>query len=162
MTAVAEPVSPERVERERPLGSYAALITTFSTIVGGAIAVAAARGKRPERPSLTDIALVGIAAHKVSRLVAMDKVTAPIRAPFTVTTADEEGELVDRATGRGFNRAVGQLLTCPKCVGQWASATLVVGLVYQPRPTRIVASVFASDAISDFLHVAYRAASDRA
>ena len=47
-------------------------------------------------------------------------------------------------------------------MGQWACATLVVGLVYQPRPTRIVASVFASDAISDFLHVAYRAASDRA
>ena len=150
------------VERERPLASYGALMATFSTIFGGAIAVAAAQGRLPRRPSAMDIALVAVAGHKVSRLVAKDKVTLPIRAPFTETKVDGEGELVDEATGTGMQKAIGQLVTCPKCVGQWACASFVVGMIYSPRATRAVASVFASDAISDFLHVAYRAAEDRA
>ena len=61
-----------------------------------------------------------------------------------------------------MQRAVGQLLTCPRCVGQWACAAFVVGTIWSPRPTRAVATVFAADAISDFLHAAYRAAEDRA
>ena len=149
------------VERERPLASYGALMGTFSAVFGGAIAIAAAQGRLPSRPSAMDIALVAVAGHKVSRLVAKDKVTLPLRAPFTETRL-EDGELVDEPVGTGMQKAVGQLLTCPKCVGQWACASFVVGMIYSPRATRAVASVFASDAISDFLHVAYRAADRRA
>ena len=78
------------------------------------------------------------------------------------TVVDEEGDLVDEASGTGMQRALGQLLTCPKCTGQWACAAFVLGMIWSPRPTRAVASVFAADAISDFLHVAYRAAETRA
>jgi hypothetical protein len=146
------------VEPERPLGSYATLMAAFSTIFGGAIAVAAARNRLPERPAPIDIALVAVAAHKVARLVATDKVASPLRAPVTEMTTDEEGDPVDEPAGSGMRRAFGELITCPKCVGQWACAAFVTGLIYSPRPTRVVASVFASDAISDFLHAAYRAA----
>ena len=159
--ATLEAPTEDRVEVERPLGSYAALMTTFSTVFGGAIAVAAATGRLPRRPPLADVALVGIAGHKLARMIAKDKVAAPLRAPFVQTVDDDDGGLVDEATGVGMQRAVGQLLTCPMCVGQWACAALMVGTLYAPRATRTVASVFAADAISDFLHAAYRAA-DRA
>src|SRR3954468_4623551 len=147
-----------RIEIERPLAGYTALMTAFSTVFGGAIAVAGATGRLPRRPPLVDVALIGVAGHKVARLIAKDKVSAPLRAPFVETVVDDEGGLVDEASGVGMQRAVGQLLTCPKCIGQWACAAFVVGTIYSPRATRAVVSVFAADAISDFLHAAYRAA----
>jgi hypothetical protein len=133
-------------------------MTAFSGVFGGGILLANATGRLPRRPSLIDIALVGVAGHKVSRLIAKDKVASPVRAPFVATVVDEEGELADEPAGTGMQRAVGQLLTCPKCVGQWACATFLLGTIWSPRPTRAVASVFAADAISDFLHAAFRAA----
>jgi hypothetical protein len=156
--ATIEAPTEARVEVERPLTSYTTLIGAFSAILGGGILLANATGRLPRRPSLVDIALAGVAAHKVSRLIAKDKVAAPLRAPFTATVADDDGELVDKATGTGMQRAVGQLLTCPKCVGQWACASFVLGTIWAPRPTRALESVFAADAISDFLHAAFRRA----
>jgi hypothetical protein len=147
-----------RVEVERPLGSYTTLMAAFSAVFGGGIVLANATGRLPRRPSLIDIALAGVAGHKVARLIAKDKVASPLRAPFVATVPDEEGDLVDEAAGTGMRRAVGQLVTCPSCVGQWACAAFVLGTVWSPRPTRAVASVFAADAISDFLHAAFRAA----
>ena len=38
------------------------------------------------------------------------------------------------------------------------AVALVIGLVLAPRPTRLVASVFTSLALSDFLQVAYKSA----
>ena len=108
-------------------------MAAFSAIFGGAIAVAGATGRLPRRPPLLDVALVGVAGHKVSRLIAKDKVASPLRAPFIRTVTDEDGDLVDEPTGVGMHRAVGQLLTCPKCVGQWACATFLVGTIYSPR-----------------------------
>jgi len=157
VATIEAPLEP-RVELERPFAGYSTLIAAFSAIFGGAIALAGATGRLPRRPPLLDVALAGVAGHKVSRLLAKDRVTSPVRAPFVETVADQEGELVDEPTGTGMQRAVGQLLTCPKCVGQWACAAFVVGTIYSPRATRAVASVFAADAISDFLHAAYRAA----
>ena len=157
MTTVEAPAE-ARVEVERPLASYTALMGAFSAVFGGGILLANATGRLPRRPSFADIAHVGVAAHKVSRLIAKDRVASPLRAPFTATVVDDEGELDDKAVGTGMQRAVGQLLTCPKCVGQWAAASFVLGTIWAPRPTRAVAGVFAADAISDFLHAAFRAA----
>jgi len=159
--ATLEAPAEARAEVERPLASYTTLMGAFTTVFGGGIVLAGATGRLPQRPSLVDIALAGVAAHKVSRLIAKDKVAAPLRAPFTATVVGDEGDLVDEPTGTGMRRAAGQLLTCPKCVGQWAGASFVLGTIWSPRATRAVASVFVADAISDFLHAAYRAA-DRA
>ena len=149
------------VERERPLASYGVLMGAFSVVFGGGIALAGATGRLPRRVPLADVALIGIAGHKVARLVAKDKVTSPIRAPF-VEPVVEDGELEEEPAGDGMQRALGQLVTCPRCVGQWACAGLVLGTLYSPRATRAVAAMFAADAVSDFLHVAFRAAEERA
>jgi hypothetical protein len=147
---------------ERPFGSYLALMALFSTAFGGALAVAGARGRLERSPGPVDIALVGVAAHKLARLIALDKVTSPLRAPFVEARLDEEGEIVEEPAGTGARRAMGELLTCPSCVGQWTCAAFVAGIYFSPVPTRAVASVFAADAVSDFLHAAFRAAKERA
>src|SRR5689334_15705418 len=100
MATLEAPVE-ARAEVERPLASYATLMGAFTGIFGGGIALAGATGRLPQRPSLVDVALAGIAAHKISRLITKDKVTAPLRAPFTATVVGDEGELVDKATGTG-------------------------------------------------------------
>ena len=102
-----EALAEARAEVERPLASYSTLIAAFSTIVGGGIALAGATGRLPQRPSLVDLALVGVAGHKVSRLIAKDKVASPVRAPFVRTVVDEEGDLVDEAAGTGCNARSG-------------------------------------------------------
>jgi hypothetical protein len=106
---------------------------------------------------------MGLATHKLSRLITKDKVTSFLRAPFTEHQASAgRGEVDERPRGRGVRLAVGELLVCPYCLGQWLSAGFVAGSVFAPRATRMVAATFAIETVADFLQLAYRAAEDRA
>src|SRR5919201_470392 len=70
-------------DEPQPFAPYAGLMTFFNVAYAGAALLAArSRGGLPERYSLLDVALVGAASHKLSRLIAEDKVTTPLRAPF--------------------------------------------------------------------------------
>ena len=146
----------------RPLGSYAVLTAGFLGLVGASLGHAARRDRLPMRVSLADLALVGVASHKLSRLVATDEVTAFARAPFVEVRAGKNGDVEEEPRGKGPRRAIGELVTCPSCVGQWLAAGLFVGHLFAPRTTRAVSSIFVVDAISDFLHVGYRGLKDRA
>jgi hypothetical protein len=150
-------------EERPPLAAYAAFATVFHGAMAGA-AMAAKRSGRdlPERVGVADIALIGTASHKLSRLVAKKKVTAFIRAPFTeLEGKGGPAELDERPRGSGIQRAIGELLVCPYCLGLWASGAFHAGLLFAPRATRFSASVLSAMTISDFLQVAYRAAEDR-
>ena len=101
----------------------------------------------PERLAPGDIALVGAAAFKLSRLITKERVAAFIRAPFTEYQGrgSVPGEVEERPRARGGPRqAIGQLLTCPHCIGMWLVSMLTVGLVTVPRETRLVASVLSA------------------
>jgi hypothetical protein len=105
---------------------------------------------------------VGIATHKFSRLVTKDKVASFIRAPFTsFQEASGHGEVEEQPRGDGLRLAVGELLVCPYCLGQWIATGLTLGLIGAPRFTRLVSSVFVAHTISDFLQLAYRTAEDQ-
>jgi len=137
-------------DRELPLASYAALVTGFSTLL--AAGVRRVVRKRNRTPGLADIALVGIATFEITRTIAKDRVLALIRAPFTrYEGAEGAGDLRETPRGQGLQKAIGQLLTCPYCLAPWVAGALTFALVEQPRATRVVASIFASVAVS---HVA--------
>ncbi|RKH42208.1 DUF1360 domain-containing protein [Corallococcus llansteffanensis] len=140
-----------------PLGSYAALIGAFGTSVVGFLGWMSASGRRlPERLGWKDLALFGIATHAVSRLVTLDRVTSPLRAPFVRYEADSTaGEVVEKARGEGPRRALGELLDCPFCLSPWVATGFVAASTVRPRETRFVASIFALSAASFFLHRAY-------
>jgi hypothetical protein len=157
MAATAPPTTPER-----PLAIYVAFMTIFSTIFGGAIAAAGRRGRLPHKLPVRDVMLAAVAGHKLARLISSDRVAAPIRAPFVNAEVGDDGDVVEEPAGTGLRRALGELLTCPSCVGQWTCAAFVTGLYYSPEPTRAVASLFAADAVSDFLHIGFRAGKERA
>ncbi len=149
--------------QERPLGSYAILTGAYGMAFAGSLIALRARGHRlPERPTAADLLLIGIATHKLSRLIAKDKVTSFIRAPFTrFQESSGQGEVEEEPCGHGLRLAVGELLVCPYCLAQWAAAGLTLGLAGAPRLTRLISSVFVAHTISDFLQVAYRAAEDQ-
>jgi hypothetical protein len=50
---------------------------------------------------------------------------------------------------------VGELLTCPMCLGQWVATALTLGLALAPRPTRLAMGTFAGIAGADFLQHLY-------
>jgi hypothetical protein len=151
-------------DQERPLGAYVGLSSTFALAMGAAaIALRAAGRELPERPALADLALIGVATHKISRLISKDKVTAFVRAPFTrFEEPAGHGEVEEAPRGHGARYAIGELLVCPYCLAQWVSGAFAVGLVAAPRATRFVAGIYVAETASDFLQLAYKAAEDRA
>lgn len=145
-----------------PLGSYALLSGVFNVAFACALVRAARKGRLPERVGPGDVALIGAASHKVSRLLTKDKITSFVRAPFTTYQRSAgRGEVEETARGSGLRRAIGELSVCPYCVGLWSAAGFHVGLVYGPRTTRMVASTFTALTIADFLQIAYKAAEER-
>jgi hypothetical protein len=144
--------------RERPLGSYAALMGAFSTLAT-AFAAWFRRSERelPERIDPRDAVLLTVASHKAARLIAKDRVTSAVRAPFTRFEHDAgPGEVSEAARGRGMRRAIGELLVCPYCLGMWTSAGFTALLLVFPRFTRWFASVLAIFFGSEVLQFVHR------
>jgi hypothetical protein len=143
--------------RQRPLGGYLVTLATYSAVVGGLTGIARLTGRRPpERLPLADVALLGIATHKLSRLLAKDSVTSPLRAPFTrYEGAAGASELAEEVRGDGVQHAVGELVSCPFCLAVWVATGLSAGTVFAPRLTRLVTATFTAVAASDFLQLAY-------
>src|SRR4051812_3761973 len=142
---------------DRPLRSYAAFITTYVTAVAGTVYIGRRRGVRlPDRISAGDFLLLASATHRLSRLVSKDSVTAVVRAPFTrYVEPTAAGEVHEEVRGQGLRHAVGELLGCPFCLGQWIGTAFVGGFVVAPRATRVVATAFAVVSVSDAFQFAY-------
>ena len=148
---------------EMPLAGYAALLGIYNAaFLALLLAARNSDDGLPERISFPDLLLLGVATHKLSRVIAKDRVTSPLRAPFTeYVEAAGESEIKEKVRGRGMQRAVGDLLTCPWCVSPWVAAGLAFGMVFKPRATRIIAGVFAAATVSDFLHRAADAVKEK-
>ena len=165
MTAQMEdlrPLAGHSPQRERPLGGYAVLMALFATAAGAFSAWFRRSGRElPDRMSAGDLALVTVATHKASRLIAKDRVTSAVRAPFTRYQHDDgAGEVSEAARGHGLRRAVGELLVCPYCIGMWISAAFAAGLLVAPRFTRWFAATLVAVFGADVLQIAYRKAED--
>ena len=157
--AATEQVARQYGREDRPLGGYLAVIGVYAAAVGGLAALGRARGVRlPKRVAASDLALIAVATHKVSRTVSKDAVTSPLRAPFTrFEGASGPGELNEEVRGSGVQKAVGELITCPFCLDQWVATGFMAGLVAAPRATRWLAATFAVRAGADALQFGYAA-----
>jgi len=148
---------------DRPMGSHLILVVIYNAVIGLFLANRIRSGEGfPQRIGAGDLLLTGVATHKLSRVIAKDRVTAPLRAPFT--EFEEEGgpgEVEEKPRGRGMRRAIGELLVCPFCIGQWIATGLLAGLAVVPRATRFVCSIFAAITISDFLQLLYKGSEEK-
>jgi hypothetical protein len=155
-TAAEHEADEYRAGADRPLAGYGRVVATYgATVVAGAAFVRWRRVALPERVSAADIALVGVATAKLSRLIARDPVTSPFRAPFTRFEGTQgPAELKEEPRGSGARHAIGELVTCPFCLSQWVATGFAFGLVLAPRVTRQIAGVFASLELADLLQYA--------
>jgi hypothetical protein len=142
-----------------PLFSYGLLAGAFNLLFAVFLLAARLTGRSiPERLDVKDIALLGMATHKLSLLGSQDAITSPLRAPFTELEEKKSPKKVEeKPRGEGLRRSVGELLTCQFCLSVWVASLLTYGLVLAPRVTRLVAAVFTVVTVSDYLHQAYKA-----
>ncbi|WP_213452943.1 DUF1360 domain-containing protein [Rhizomonospora bruguierae] len=150
---------------QRPLGGYLVALGAYGGVVAALAGLARLTGRTPpERVSPFDVVLLGVATHKLSRALAKDSVTSPLRAPFTryrePAGASELNE--DVRHHDPLRHAVGELISCPFCLAVWVGTGLTSGLVFAPRLTRLVAVAFSTIAASDFLQFAYDGVKHRA
>ena len=69
--------------------------------------------------------------------------TSPLRAPFTRFEGPQgNAELAEEVRGSGARKAVGELVTCPFCLGPWVATALTAGLTFAPGVARPAMGVF--------------------
>jgi Protein of unknown function (DUF1360) len=149
-------------DQQRALDGYAILMSAFLALSGGFSIWMRRTGRSlPANVAASDFAMMTVATHKLSRLIAKDRVTSTVRAPFTRFQGNAgPGEVSEAARGRGLRRAVGELLICPYCLGMWVAAAFTAGLIVAPRPTRWLMVTFSALFGADILQIAYKKAED--
>ncbi len=104
----------------------------------------------------SDVVLVGVATHRLARLVTKDRVATPLRAPFTRYDGPAgPAEVNEKPVGTGWRRSVGELVSCPFCIAVWIATAASLGLQLAPRLTRSVLRAASSVAIADALQFVY-------
>ena len=144
-----------------PYEAYAALIATYA----GLLATAGVLGRVLRRSASTHSALdfAGLAAanFKAARTISHDKVTSFVREPFVEGEAyDGEDEKPTHETE--MKQAVGELVTCTRCIGTWIGAGLASTQILAPRTGRLLNTVLAAGAVNDFLLAAFGALTAKA
>jgi Protein of unknown function (DUF1360) len=144
--------------RDRPDGGsdgparardYAALSAGWGAALGTLLLASRDKGEEPVRPA--EIVPLGIATFALSKLVAKEKVDRWVREPFVEEHPDGERE----PKGRGLRYAVGELLTCTRCVGTWSALGLIALRVTRPREARVVNAVLGASAVNDFTQAGF-------
>lgn len=144
-------------DADRPLGGYLMTMTAYAAVVAALAAAARITGQEiPDGLPVKDVALSALATHKLSRLLAKDPVTSPLRVPFTAYQGTSgPAELQEEVRGTGARKTVGELVTCPFCTSIWVATGFTAGLIYLPRTTRLALGTFAALAGSDLMQFAH-------
>jgi hypothetical protein len=128
---------------------YAALNAVWVAL---AAALLANTRKRQSQDPITNRELVPLAAatFALSKAVARERIGTWVREPFVDET---EGQ---RPKGSRIQRAVGELVTCTRCVGTWSALGVVSLRVLHPDAGRTLNMILASSAANDWLQAGFK------
>lgn len=147
------------MEERPPYSSYAAIAATFVGGLSVAAALSRALDREPRALDALDLVTLAGATFKASRTISRDRVTSFLREPFV------EGEALagdEEPAGEGMQRALGELVTCTRCVGTWVAGALATAQVVTPRFGRLLTWALAGAAANDFLQSAFVALTQNA
>ena len=148
------------VQERPPYEAYAAIAGSFAGLLAAAGAVSRLLDRNPQCQTALDFAVLALASFKAARTLAHDRVSAPMRAPFVEGEADAEDEVPVR-TG-DLQQAIGELVTCTRCVGTWAAAGLASTQIVAPRFGRLLTWSLGAAAANDFLQAGFAALTEKA
>jgi Protein of unknown function (DUF1360) len=132
----------------RPV-DYAALSAGWGAALGTLLVAARDKGEEPVGPG--EIVPLGVATFALAKLVSKEKVDRWVREPFVEELPGGERH----PKGRGLRYAVGELLTCTRCVGTWSALGLVALRVTRPREARVVNAVLGASAVNDWTQAGF-------
>jgi Protein of unknown function (DUF1360) len=136
-----------QAQRQPPYAGYAGIMSTFAGGLVAAGALAKHRDAREHTP--LDLAVASFATFKAARTIARDEVTSFIRAPFVAGEAHEGKE--DLIETGDLYQAIGELVTCSRCIGTWCAAGLASPQILAPRFGRLLAWSLAAAGTNDWL-----------
>jgi hypothetical protein len=161
MTTMEAPPRTARTETQPPYGAYAAITGVFAGGLGVAGLLSRAIGRDPQCQTALDLVVLSAASFKAARTLASDEVTSFLRTPFVEGEAHSGEDERPVQTG-GMEQAIGELVTCSRCVGTWAAAGLAVTQILAPRFGRLLTWSLASAGINDFLQAGFAALAGKA
>jgi len=135
----------------------------MGTFVGGiGLAGVAARvlDRNPACQTALDFAVLSAASFKASRTLARDQVGSFVREPFVEGRAHEGGE-APVETG-DVRQAIGELVTCSRCVGTWVATGLALSQILAPRAGRVLTWSLAAAGANDWLQAGFTALTAKA
>jgi hypothetical protein len=138
-----------------PYPAYAGIVGTFAGLIAAAAAAQHLLGRDPRGQTALDLAVLGAATFKASRTISRDEVTSFLREPFVEGAAHEGGESA-LETG-DLRQAIGELVTCSRCIGTWVAAGLTVSQVLAPRFGRVLTWTLAAAGTNDVLQAGFAA-----
>lgn len=150
----------DEARRTPPYPAYAAIMATFGGGLAAAGALAKLIGRDPREDNALDLLVLGLATFKGARTIARDEVTSFLRAPFVEGEAHSGEDEEPKETG-DLQQAIGELVTCSRCVGTWVAAGLATGQILAPRTGRILAWTLAAAGANDFLQAAFAALTNK-
>ena len=148
------------MDRRPPYEAYAAIMATFAGGLATAGALSRLLGRDPQCQNALDLTVLAAASFKAARTLTRDGVSSFIREPFVRGHA-HAGDEEPVATG-DLRQAIGELVTCSRCVGTWAAAGLVTTQVLAPRVGRLLTWSLAAAGINDFLQAGFAALGSKA
>ena len=137
-----------------PYEAYAAIVGTFAGGLATAGLLSRSVGRDPRCNTFLDLVTLSAATFKAARTLARDEVTSFLRQPFVEGRAHSGEEEEPVQTG-GLEQALGELVTCTRCVGTWAAAGLTTAQIAAPRFGRLLTWSLAAAAANDFLQAAF-------
>jgi hypothetical protein len=138
-----------------PYESYAAIMAAFGGLLAAAGALGRLRNRDPQCQTALDLVVLSAATFKTARTLARSEVASFARAPFVRGRA-YAGEDEEPVHG-GIEQALGELVTCSRCVGTWAAAALASTQILAPRFGRLLTWSLGAAGINDVLQAGFAA-----
>jgi hypothetical protein len=134
-------------------------MATFAGGLAAAGAIAKVLDRDAREHTSLDLAILALASFKASRTIARDEVTSFLREPFVAGTAKEGAE--EPVESGDLRQAIGELVTCSRCIGTWVAAGLSGTQIIAPQFGRLLTWTLATAGANDFLQAGFAALTNK-
>lgn len=134
---------------------YASLNAVYAVALTGLIVGTRHRGEDVREVLATELLPLTAATFAVSKMIARERIGSWVREPFVDDPVGRK-----RPRGGTVRRALGELVTCSRCVGAWTALGFVGLRLVHPQAGRTVTATFAVAGFNDFAQAAFRGLAD--